>query len=97
MQICRDGVLGDRGVSCGDVTFDPEVPFWGWTFDPEIPFHSVFSKHMQILDCNLSPFTQLALDHWPRGGPDLAGVGKEDWSKALMPGLALPWPALGHR
>jgi hypothetical protein len=39
--------------------------------------------------------SQLALDHWPRGGPDLAGVGKEDWAKAGPGLLLLTWPRVG--
>jgi hypothetical protein len=53
--------------------------------------HRLIISHLNHL------LSQLALDHWPRGGPGLAGVGKEDWVKAGMPGLALLWPALGHR
>jgi hypothetical protein len=40
---CRDDVLGDKGVSCGVVTFD----LGPVTFDPEIPFCSVFPKWLQ--------------------------------------------------
>jgi hypothetical protein len=37
-----------------------------------------------------------ALDRWPRGGPDLAGVGKEDWHAMAGPTLASSLPLLAR-